>query len=86
VLEGRMDLRLSVSKEGQVYSTNVDEKSPLQSPAVLKCATKRFRRMQLELPPPPAEPATPVPPAPGKPAEQEMPPQAIVHLDFVKTT
>jgi hypothetical protein len=89
ILDGRMTLHLSVNQDGQVYATNVDEKSKLQSPAILRCAAKRFRRVQLTMPEVPELPegATPPPPAPLKPGEEPPPPpKATVHLDFVKVS
>ncbi len=89
VLDGRLTLHLSVNQEGQVYATNVDEKSKLQSPAMLRCAAKRFRRMQLTMPEVPELPegAVPPPPPPLEPGEEPPPPpKATVHLDFVKVS
>jgi hypothetical protein len=79
---------LAVTKEGQVYATNVDEKSPLQSPAILRCATEAIPSDAAhDCPEPRAEGTPPVPPAPLKPGQEPPPPpQAIVHLDFVKVT
>jgi len=89
ILDGRMTMHLSVNQEGQVYATNLDEKSELQSPAMLRCAAKRFRRMQLTMPEMPELPegVAPPPPAPLKPGEEPPPPpKATVHLDFAKTS
>jgi hypothetical protein len=78
-LKGRMDLILAVGKEGDVYDTVVDEKSKVQSPAILRCAAKRFRRLSFTLPPP----VPPVPVEPGaKPPPPPTPPKVLVHLDF----
>jgi hypothetical protein len=78
-LKGRMDLNLAVGREGDVYDTSVDEKSKVQSPAILKCAAKRFRRLTFTLPP--AEPPAPVEPG-AKPPPPPTPPKVKVHLDF----
>lgn len=78
-LKGRMDLTLAVGKEGDVYDTVVDEKSKVQSPAMLRCAQKRFRRLTFTVPPP--EPPAPVEPG-AKPPPPPTPPKVVVHLDF----
>lgn len=78
-LKGRMDLNLAIGREGDVYDTVVDEKSKVQSPAMLRCAQKRFRQITLTVPPP----APPVEPEPGKkPPEPPPAPKVVVHLDF----
>jgi hypothetical protein len=78
-LKGRMDLTLAVGREGDVYDTVVDEKSKVQSPAILRCAQKRFRRLTFTVPPP--EPPAPVEPG-AKPPPPPTPPKVVVHLDF----
>lgn len=78
-LKGRMDLNLAIGREGDVYDTVVDEKSKVQSPAMLACAQKRFRKLSFTLPPP----APPVPEEPGaKKPEPPPAPKVIAHLDF----
>ena len=74
-----MTLNLAVSKEGDVYDTLVDEKSKVQSPAILRCAAKRFRQLTFTLP----EPVPPPPPEPGKEPPPPPPaPKVIVNLEF----
>ncbi len=78
-LKGRMTLHLAVSKTGDVYDTMVDEKSKVQSPAMLRCATKRFKKTKFTVP----EEVPPAPvPAGEKPPEPPPRPKVTVHLDF----
>lgn len=86
VLKGRMTLLLALSKDGQVYDTLVDEKSKLQSPTILRCAAKRFRKLSFtlnEIPATPPPPPKPVKGKRGKPPEPPAPPRVIVNLDFI---
>lgn len=79
ILTGRMTIHLPVSKDGDVYDTLVDEKSKLQSPAILGCVKRRFRRASFTLP----EPVEPPPVPEGrKPPEPPPVPKATLHFDF----
>ncbi|MCA9491418.1 MAG: hypothetical protein KC621_15910 [Myxococcales bacterium] len=72
-LRGRMSLILAVGKNGDVYDTLVEEKSRLQSPGILRCGTKRFRKLKFTVPEEgPVDPAAPPP----------VRPKVTVHLDF----
>ncbi|MEZ4235750.1 MAG: hypothetical protein R3F59_06220 [Myxococcota bacterium] len=76
-VKGRMSLQLALSKDGRVYDTLVNEKSQVQSPAMLRCASKRFRKLEFELVPQPE-------PAAGEeaPAEPPVQPKVMVDLDL----
>lgn len=86
VLQGRMSLQLALSKDGHVYDTLVDEKSKLQSPAILSCAAKRFRKLEFAMtdapPPPPPKPAKKGRGGRAAPPEAPAVPRVLVDLDF----
>lgn len=72
-LKGRMSLVLAIGKTGDVYDTLVDEKSKLQSPGMLRCSAKRFKKLKFTVPEEaPVDPAAPPP----------VRPKVTVHLDF----
>jgi hypothetical protein len=87
VLKGRMSLKLMLSKDGTVYDTVVEPTSKVQSPAISRCAAKRFRKLQFTMLPP-GEPPAPAPAPKGRgrgragPPEPPPPPHVLVHLDF----
>jgi hypothetical protein len=86
VLKGRMTLELALAKDGHVYDTLVDPKSKIQSPTILRCAAKRFRKLTFtlnEVPATPPPPPKPVKGKRGKPPEPPPPPRVIVNLDFI---
>ena len=58
-----MLLLLAISRDGAVFDTRLDEKSKVQSPAMLNCTAKRFKGMGFTLPPevPPTPPPDPLP-------------------------
>lgn len=86
-LKGAMALQLAVSKDGQVYDTSVDPASSVQSPTILRCASKRFRKLAFTMPDPATLPPPP-PPAPVKKGQPPaptgpLPPRVFVTLEFI---